>query len=243
MEIKRFFAEKEDFDGKTVKIYGEEFMHMTKVLRHKVGYKIIVCLDDGKDYECVLTRINPDFAVAEVEAVKENDCKTKASVTLFQALPKGDKFDFIVQKCVELGAEKIVPFLSRYTNESKFNLSRSKKIAIEACKQCGRSRRADIGELTDFDGMVNQLKDYDLIVMPYENATCGKMGEIKGLKDAEKIALIIGSEGGFCAEEADKIKNVGGEIISLGNRILRCETASIVALSLIMYETGELQGV
>ena len=53
MEIKRFFAEKEDFDGKTVKIYGEEFMHMTKVLRHKVGYKIIVCLDDGKDYECV----------------------------------------------------------------------------------------------------------------------------------------------------------------------------------------------
>lgn len=91
--------------------------------------------------------------------------------------------------------------------------------------------------------MVKQLKDYDLIVMPYENATCGKMGEIKGLKDAERIALIIGSEGGFCAEEADKIKNVGGEIISLGKRILRCETASIVALSLIMYETGELQGV
>ncbi|MDE7337511.1 MAG: 16S rRNA (uracil(1498)-N(3))-methyltransferase, partial [Clostridia bacterium] len=149
MEIKRFFAEKEDYDGNNIKIYGEEFAHMTKVLRHKVGYKIIVNLDDGKDYECTLTEIKPDCAVAKVDSIKENECKTKAEVTLFQALPKGDKFDFIVQKCVELGVEKIVPFLSRYTNESKFNIVRSRKIAIEACKQCGRSRKAEVAELNN----------------------------------------------------------------------------------------------
>ena len=242
MEIKRFFANSDDFDGSNIKIYGEEFNHMTKVLRHKVGYKIVVNLDDGKDYNCTLTQISPDYAVANVDSITENECKAKASVTLFQALPKGDKFDLIVQKCVELGVENITPFLSRYTNESKFNLARSQRIALEACKQCGRSRKAQIGELTDFDGLLDSLKGYDVIIMPYENAKVGKIGNVKGLESEKKIALIIGSEGGFCQEEVDKVKAMGGEIVSLGKRILRCETASIVAASLIMYELGELQG-
>ena len=242
MEIKRFFAKGEDFDGSDVRICGEEFTHMTKVLRHKVGYKIIVNLDDGKDYNCTLTKIDGDCAVARVDSVSENECKAKASVTIFQALPKGDKFDLIVQKCVELGAEKITPFLSRYTNENKFNSARAQRIALEACKQCGRSRRAEIGELIDFDLMLNQLKDYDVIIMPYENSKVGRIGDVANLTEGKKIALIIGSEGGFCKEEVESIKNLGGEIISLGKRILRCETASIVALSLVMYELGELQG-
>ncbi|MBD5099970.1 MAG: 16S rRNA (uracil(1498)-N(3))-methyltransferase [Clostridiales bacterium] len=242
MEIKRFFANSEDYDGSNIRIYGEEFTHMTKVLRHKVGYKIIVNLDDGKDYNCTLSEIKSDCAIARIDSVTDNECKAKASVTLFQALPKGDKFDFIVQKCVELGVEKITPFLSKYTNESKFNYARSQRIALEACKQCGRSRKAEIGELTDFDGLIDELKDYDVIIMPYENSKVGKIGQIKGLESGKKIALIIGSEGGFCEEEVQRVKNLGGEIVSLGKRILRCETASIVAVSLVMYELGELQG-
>ncbi|MDE5990688.1 MAG: 16S rRNA (uracil(1498)-N(3))-methyltransferase [Clostridia bacterium] len=242
MEIKRFFANSQDNDGSNIKIYGEEFTHMTKVLRHKVGYKIIVNLDDGKDYNCTLTEINSDFAIARIDSITENECRAKASVTLFQALPKGDKIDLIAQKCVELGVENIIPFTSRYTNESKFNHTRCQRIALEACKQCGRSRKAEIGELTDFDGLLNTLKDYDVIIMPYENSKVGKIGQVVGLESGKKIALIIGSEGGFCEEEVEKVRKLGGEIISLGKRILRCETASIVAVSLVMYELGELQG-
>ncbi|MDE6189226.1 MAG: 16S rRNA (uracil(1498)-N(3))-methyltransferase [Clostridia bacterium] len=240
MEIKRFFANAEDYDGSQIAISGEEFTHMTKVLRHKVGYKIIVNLNDGKDYYCSIERIGKDVAFAKVNEIVENDSKPKVSVTLFQALPKGDRLDLAVQKCVELGVDRVAPFLSRYTNESKFNRSRLERIALEACKQCGRSNKVEICELADFSEIADKLKDFDVVIMPYERAKVGKMGEVKGLKEAKNIALIIGSEGGFCDEEVKAVKALGGQVVSLGKRILRCETASIVALSLIMYELGEL---
>ena len=240
MEIKRFFADVKDYDGARIAVCGEEFAHMTKVLRHKVGYKIIVNLDDGKDYYCTIEHIGKDVAVAKVDEIVEGCCNSKTSVTLFQALPKGDKLDLAVQKCVELGIDGVAPFTSRYTNETKFNRARLERIALEACKQCGRSTKAKIYELTDFAAMADKLKDFDLIIMPYEKASGGKIGDVKGLAEAKNIALIIGSEGGFCQEEVDAIKALGGQVVSLGKRILRCETASIVALSLIEYELGEL---
>lgn len=242
MELKRFFASADDFDGKYITIEGEEFTHMTKVLRHKIGYKIIVNLDDGKDYYCAITQIEKDRAKALVEDVKDNERKSRVSVTLFQALPKGDKFDLITQKCVELGAEEIIPFTSAYTNETKFNAARANRIAIEACKQCGRARKARVGELLNFEEMIDSLCNYDTVVFPYERAVKGSVKDIIGMGEGRKIAVIIGSEGGFSAEEAQAIESRRGQTISLGSRILRCETAAIVTLSLIMYEMGELQG-
>lgn len=242
MEIKRFFANAKDFDGRYIIIDGEEYNHMSKVLRHKLGYQIIVNLDDGKDYHCVITQMNKDYAKAEVQKVVENECKASASVTLFQALPKGDKLDLIVQKCVELGVEKIVPFLSQYTNETKFNLARSNRIALEACKQCGRARKAEVGDLVDFDGLLAVLDEYDTVILPYEHAEVGKISDVKGLESGKNIALIIGSEGGFASQEVQQIVAKGGQVVSLGKRILRCETASIITSAIIMYELGDLQG-
>ncbi|MDE7348311.1 MAG: 16S rRNA (uracil(1498)-N(3))-methyltransferase, partial [Clostridia bacterium] len=205
MEIKRFFADLKDFDGRYILVSGEEYTHMSKVLRHKVGYRIIVNLDDGKDYHCTITEMNKDYAKVEVDEIVDNECKASASVTLFQALPKGDKLDLITQKCVELGVEKIVPFLSQFTNENKFNLQRLNRIALEACKQCGRARSAQVGELVDFDGLLSALEEYDTIILPYEHAKVGKISDVRGLEKGKKIALIIGSEGGFAQEEVDKI--------------------------------------
>ncbi|MDE6472099.1 MAG: 16S rRNA (uracil(1498)-N(3))-methyltransferase [Clostridia bacterium] len=242
MEIKRFFADVENFDGRYIIVDGEEYVHMSKVLRHKVGYQIIVNLDDGKDYYCVIREMCKEYAKAEVEKVIDNECKAPASVTLFQALPKGDKLDLITQKCVELGVEKIVPFMSKYVNESKFNFQRANRIALEACKQCGRARKAQVGELLDFDGLLNNLDEYDTVIIPYEHAEIGKISDVKGLDKGKKIALIIGSEGGFAPEEVEEIIAKKGQVVSLGKRILRCETASIIASALIMYEMGDLQG-
>ncbi len=242
MEIKRFFANQDSFDDKYIIIDGEEYLHMSKVLRHKVGYKIIVNLDDGKDYYCSICDMNKDFAKAKVEKIVDNECKSSASVTLFQALPKGDRFDLIVQKCVELGVENIAPFLSKYTNENKFNSQRANRIALEACKQCGRARRAYVGELTDFDGMLALLKGYDTVILPYEHSKVGKLSDVIGLSAGKNIAVVIGSEGGFAEEEVERIVDVGGQVISLGKRILRCETAAVVTAALIMYELGDLQG-
>ena len=242
MEIKRFFANADNYDGRYIIIDGEEYTHMSKVLRHKVGYQIIVNLDDGKDYNCTIKEMNKDYAKAQVDEIVDNECKAKASVTLFQALPKGDKIDLITQKCVELGVEKIVPFLSQYTNETKFNLQRLSRIALEACKQCGRARRPQVGDLVDFDGLLNMLDEYDTVILPYEHANVGKISDVQGLMSGKKIALIIGSEGGFAPEEVQKIVSKGGQVVSLGKRILRCETAAIIASALVMYEMGDLQG-
>lgn len=241
MEIRRFFVPAEDVCGDKIFIRGEEFSHMTKVLRQKKGYRVVVCTGDGKDYEGTIEDINKDCAVVRVEEVKENVNDPYLDITLFQALPKGDKFSFIAQKCTELGARKIVPFLSDFTEEDKFNLERMRRVAKEACKQCGRSVQCDIEPLTDFNGVLEMLKDYDCVVMPYENATCGRMGDVKGLKEAGRIAVIIGSEGGFSENEVALAKAQGAQIVSLGRRILRCETAGLVAIALIAYERGELE--
>lgn len=240
MEIKRFFAN--NFDGRYIIIDGEEYTHLSKVLRHKVGYQIIVNLDDGKDYYCTIKEMNKDYAKAQVDEIVDNECKASASVTLFQALPKGDKLDLITQKCVELGVEKIVPFLSQYTNETKFNLQRLSRIALEACKQCGRARRPQVGDLLDFDGLLNMLDEYDTVILPYEHAKVGKISAVQGLESGKKIALIIGSEGGFAPQEVERIVAKRGQVVSLGKRILRCETAAIITSALIMYEMGDLQG-
>lgn len=239
MEIRRFFASPEDIAGDKIFISGEEFSHM-KVLRQKVGYKVVVCTGDGKDYEGTVSGIKADHAVIKVDKIRDNENDPALDITLFQALPKGDKMSLIVQKCTELGARRIIPFLSEFTEETKFNRDRMQRVAKEACKQCGRSLICEVGELCDFSDIHGMLKDYDCVIMPYENATTGSIGGVKGLKEARKIAVIIGSEGGFSTDEVSLAKERGAEIVSLGKRILRCETAGLVTIALIAYERGEL---
>ena len=241
MEIRRFFVPNEAAYDNYITIDGEQFTHMVKVLRYKVGYQLILCLDDGLDYHCTIREITKKYARAGIDYVEKNNAVPNTKITLYQALPKGDKLDLIIQKCTELGIFAIKPFLSRYTNETKYNLERNKKIALEACKQCGRGKLPIIGELTDFDTMLEDAAKNDILIMPYENATVGRISSIKGLKQAKSIGIIIGSEGGFEESEVKKAKkDAKAKVVSLGNRILRCETAAIVTNTLVMYEIGEL---
>lgn len=239
MEIRRFFIDNNKAYDNYIIIDGEEFNHMVKVLRYKVGYEIIVCLNDGLDYRCTICSIDKKSAKARIDYVEKNEAVPDVKINLYQALPKGDKLDLITQKCVELGVATINPFLSQYTNETKFKKERLEKIALEACKQCGRAQLPEISSLMDFDQMLDSI-DSEIIIMPYEHAQVGKISRIKNLKNAKSIAIIIGSEGGFCEEEVAKAKKKGAKIVSLGKRILRCETAAIVAQTLVMYEIGEL---
>lgn len=236
MEIKRFFAPQSALINNTITIDGDEYYHLFKVLRHKVGFKIIVSLEDGKDYYCTIIGMAKDFCEARVDEIKENPCISDVKITLFQALPKGNKIDLIIQKCVELGVSKIVPFMSQYVNEDKFNLERSRKISIEASKQSCRSIKCEIEDLINFEDMLNYLKEFDLVILPYEKATFGRLGEIKGLRQAKNIAYIIGSEGGFTDSEVKNLEDEDAKIISLGSQILRTETAAIITAALISYE-------
>ncbi len=239
MELKRFFAEYVTPD--TLRVDAEEFTHMTKVLRHKVGYRVIVNPSDGTDVYGEIVEMGRDYAIVRADEVRPNDALPQAEITLFQAIPKRDKMDWIVQKCVELGVRRVVPIRTQYVNERDFARDRAIRIADQACKQCGRSLRMQVDAQTEWSDALAMLADYDVVVMPYEHASCGAVGAIEGLRDARKIALIVGCEGGFAPSEVERAEQAGARIVSLGQQILRCETAAVVATALVLYETGALR--
>jgi 16S rRNA (uracil1498-N3)-methyltransferase len=150
--------------------------------------------------------------------------------------------EFVVQKCTELGVNEIKPFVSANCEcrPSAVRVDRLKKIAEEASKQCGRGIIPNISEVMDFGALISELKLYDLIVFPYENAKETDLKSfLSGTGNVKKVAIIVGSEGGFKQEEADKIEENGATAVSLGSRIMRAETASVAVLSALMYEKGE----
>lgn len=242
MEIKRFYISPDKIKDDLAVIDGEEYYHMSKVLRHKVGFRIILSNNsDGMDYHAVITHMDKSKAEAKIEQVQPNEAKTLSQVVLYQALPKGDKIELIVQKAAELGITRIVPFMSSYVNETKYSQERAQRIAIEACKQCGRAYYPIVEQLNDFDSVIMRAANADISLMAYENEKIVSFKECTmSLDSGKSVGIIIGSEGGFSEEEANSLRDRGIVTFSLGKRILRAETAAISAMTLIMYALGEL---
>lgn len=238
MEIRRFYVDKDDIVDGFVTVKGDEYIHMTKILRHKVGYKIIVNNNlDGFDYYAVITDIGKESARAEIVDKVINDTVSNVNVTLMQALPKGDKSDFIAQKATELGVKKIIFFLSEFTTEKKINIDRIKRITLEACKQCGRAFVPKV----EFVNTITELsiEQYDKVVFMNEHEQEMSFSDVSFDNIREKkVALIVGSEGGFSKREACEICDKGAVSVSLGKRILRAETASVASMSIVMYKLG-----
>lgn len=242
MEIRRFYVNPADIDGNAVTITGDEFRHMTKVLRHKVGYKVIINNNaDGIDYHAVITAINKDCAYAEIYGKTDNDCKCATDVTLYQACPKNDKIDIIVQKSCELGVNKIILFKSAYSEKSEVNIARLQRIIVEACKQCGRSRVPVVEGVIDFENAIARLSDGLSVHFNEHECYCDFSAFDLSVAVGGKINIVIGSEGGFSPEEA-RVFSKTAHSVTLGKRILRCETAAITAIALTMYKVGELGG-
>lgn len=240
MEIRRFYIAPNYFERDRVIINGDDYEHMTKVLRHKVGYKIIVNNNvDGIDYHAEIVEINKTNAVAVIKDRVPNECKTKAHITLYQAVPKGDKLSMIVQKASELGVHSIVPFESEYSDRSEINIARLAKIAQEACKQCGRSRVPYVANLVSFDEMLASVQGSQTIFCNERELDTGLSSLELRAEEGEIVNIIVGSEGGFSVAEAQSIAKFAHSI-SLGKRILRCETASIAATAIVMYKLGEM---
>ena len=177
---------------------------------------------------------------------KMSESEPKVKVTVFQGIPKSDKMEQIIQKCVELGAFSIVPVKTdRCIAKVKDNekIKRWNKISREAVKQCGRGIVPKVLEPIDFKEALSLMKEMDIALMPYE--ILGHEGEhglkdiLKSNKDAKEIGIIIGPEGGFSDSEAHLAEEFGLKTIGLGKRILRTETVASSVLSVIMYEYDE----
>ncbi len=232
--------------GTQIVLRGEDAYHIYKVLRMKPGEALTLCDGKGMDYACTLKRADKDTAVCQMEAISPSLGEPDVLVTLYMGLPKGDKMDFIVQKAVELGAAKIVPFLaersvSRPDAETlQKKCARWRKIAHEAAMQCGRGRIPEVGEPLSQAQAAREAAQCQAPLFLYEEER--EHGIRQALAGAKPVtaALMIGPEGGFAPEEAAFAKEVGMQSVSLGPRILRCETAPLAALSVVMYETGNL---
>lgn len=237
MEIRRFFAKPQDIANNHITLYGDEFLHMTKVLRYKVGYKAIVCANDGIERLCTIEQIGKDNAILCIDEEHVQD-KKNCHVTLFAGLLKNNKLDFAIQKAVELGVDEVYPFTSQNCAETKFSCDRANKIALESAKQCGSAYLTEVGELKTLDEILDNLDGFDNVLFAYEDE---KKNRIKDCANgAKRIALIVGPEGGFTPQETQKARDVGATIVTLGKRILRAETASIVACTLLLDCLGEL---
>ncbi len=240
----RFFMAGTNILGGMAIMKGRDAEHV-HVLRMRPGEDMIICDGHGTDYKCRLVKADKEQVEAEVIEVVRCPAEPSVKVTVLCGLPKGDKTDYIIQKCVEAGAYEILFFsssrcIAKLGNEEK-KLERWQRIAEEAAKQSGRGIIPQVGwagELADaFDVAVK--KDVGLFM--YETGEREAMGDVlEANKSVSTAAIVTGPEGGFAPFEAELAKIVGLHLCSMGERILRCETAPVVALTAAMYATGNL---
>ena len=239
----RFFVTKDDITDNRITISDKDAFHIARSLRMAVGDKLTVCDEDGTEYLVELTRIRDDECIASVISSSAGKTESPVHVTLFMAYPKGDKLETVVQKSVELGASEIIPFessrcIKRPAAEKADKITdRLSRIAEEAAKQCGRSKLPRVSKAIKLSEVTARVKDYDLTLFCYEGegATSLRTTLEDYKKKDGKIAVIVGSEGGFSEEEARLITGAGAKCVNLGPRILRCETAPDYCLSAISY--------
>ena len=234
----RFFVPSDAIDGDTIHIFGEEAAHITRVLRMREGDTLIACDGAKTDYVCRISTVDKKEVTAKIEETKENEAEPGVHITLYQGIPKGAKLDYIVQKCVEIGACKIVPVkTARVVKGGDVKRERLSRIAFEAAKQSGRGIVPEVGETLSFEAAIEEAKSAALVLFPYEcEKECSLKRALRG-KTPETVSIFIGPEGGFSDEEAETARHAGFAVVSLGTRILRTETAGAVTCGNILYET------
>ncbi len=236
----RFFVPSESINGNKIVIGGGDAEHISYSLRCRVGERITVCDTCGNEYDCKIERITKDTVYLVYESVKKCDVEPDVRVHLFQALPKGEKAELIVQKAVELGvhditfvlSERCVVRLDVKSTESK--RLRYEKIAKNAAQQCGRGMVPQINNIVPYKQAVENLGDFCNIFC-YEGKETTSLRELLKQRSCDDINLFVGPEGGWSRNEYE-LSLTRCKAANLGKRILRCETAPIFALSCIVYE-------
>lgn len=240
----RFFIAGTNALGGMAIMKGRDAEHV-RVLRMRPGEELIICDGQGTDYKCRLVSADKEQAEAEVVEVVQCPAEPSVKVTVLCGLPKGDKTDYIIQKCVEAGAQEIMFFKSdrcvAKPDKPEKKLERWQRIAEEAAKQSGRGIIPQVswaGELAD---AFNVAVGKDVGLFMYETGEREALDAVlSDNRDAKTAAIITGPEGGFAPFEAELAKICGLHVCSMGERILRCETAPVVALTAAMYATGNL---
>ena len=240
----RFFMAGSNIMGGMAIIRGRDAEHV-RVLRLRPGEEMIICDGEGTDYKCRLVYADKEQAEAEVIEVVRCPAEPSVKVTVLCGLPKGDRSDYIIQKCVEAGAYEIAFFSCDHCvarpDKPEKKLERWQRIAEEAAKQSGRGIIPRVSWAGDFTAALDLAVKKELGLFMYETGEREALDAVLSEnKEAQSVAIITGPEGGFAEFEAKLAKICGLHVCSMGERILRCETAPVVALTATMYATGNL---
>lgn len=238
----KFFVSSHQIQKDVVTIIGEDVNHIANVLRLQKEDEITVCdKDEITSYRTKITDINKEQVVCKIIEKVTETTESSVEVTIFQGLPKADKMEYIIQKATELGAKEIVPVAMKRCvvklegKDEVKKIDRWQKIAEVAAKQSGRDRIPNVHKVMRFQEMKEIISEFDVFIVAYEGEKQTTLRQVLK-KEYTKIGVVIGPEGGLESQEIEKLKECGAKIITLGNRILRTETASLAILSIIMYE-------
>lgn len=242
--MNQFFVEESQIHGSEIIIEGTDVNHIKNVLRMKTGEEVMISNGTDKHYICSIMTISEQQVVAKIVDIDTNSTELPVKLYLFQGLPKADKMELIIQKSVELGVHEIIPVAMKRcvvkldAKKEKSKLARWQGIAESAAKQSKRMVIPNISRVMNFKEAVAYAKSLDYNIIPYEFANGMERSKqvVKSLGQYKSVGIFIGPEGGFEEAEIAYAKESNMQIISLGKRILRTETAGLTALSIIMFE-------
>ena len=239
-----FFVSENERDGELYRITGADCNHIKNVLRMRVGDTLLVSCE-GKSDLCEIESIVSDETVVKVIEENYRETELPVKIYLFQGLPKSDKLELIIQKCVELGVYAVAPVeMSRCVvkldaGKKNGKTARWQAIAESAAKQSKRNFIPEVMTVMTYAEMLEFAKGLDLFIIPYENkdGMLATKNALEKIKKGARVGILIGPEGGFEEREIEKAVEIGGLTVSLGKRILRTETAAIASVSMCMLYT------
>jgi 16S rRNA (uracil1498-N3)-methyltransferase len=253
MQRRRFYASPAELDGNRVRLSLDESHHLIRVLRLNRGDEVFVFDGYGREYRCKFDKVENQRAVLEIVEALSDEVESPLHLTLAQALAKGEKFDFVVQKATELGVNRIVPIASEHADlklnreQAEKKVERWQRISLEALKQCGRRRLVEINmplTLADFLNASREQasgrKSQSPVVYFNERGGLLIKEALDKLVDKGTVMALIGPEGGWSDDEIEFMNERGCLALTLGRRVLRTETAAIVAATLLQHLLGDL---
>jgi len=236
-----FFVDSSNRKGDRYFIAGDDYNHIINVLRMKEGDTFLVS-NDGKSDFCEIEAFDGLTVVAKIIEENYQNTELPLKIYLFQGLPKSDKMEFIIQKAVELGVYAVVPtemircVVKLDDKKKKSKLARWQAISESAAKQSKRNYIPEVFDVLSYKQALEMASKLDLLIVPYENeeGMVATARVLEKLRNFKSVGILIGSEGGFEESEIALAKEMGGEIVSLGKRILRTETAAITSVAMCM---------
>ncbi|HVG18462.1 MAG TPA: 16S rRNA (uracil(1498)-N(3))-methyltransferase [Blastocatellia bacterium] len=256
MPRRRFYASPDEISGSAIRLSRDETHHLTRVLRLGFGEEVFVFDGCGREYRCSFAALEHGRARLEVSETLLDRVEPSTHITLAQALAKGEKFDFIVQKATELGVSAIAPLATAHADvklsdeRSEKRLERWRRISLEAMKQCGRRRVVEIAPPVALKDFLDAVRARDAgasdsgfartLLVFSERGGAAIADALPRPADNSEVIALVGPEGGWGDEELTLLDERGARAVTLGPRVLRAETAAVVAVTLIQHILGDL---